>query len=368
MALIYYVGDVPVFEDEAKRKTLTGELEAFNKAVTEGTDFHLTVDHGEIKAQEFERPDFKPIEIGKPLSIEILTVYTGDAPNKFLGKKDLLVVSSVKSVITHNEAPKAINQIVKRIEDNTYYEPSARNQGSPIVYYTPALDMGTILCSFSLVADTFNEETFGNIAGLLSKAGGIPVFAPASSVLLAGSLISGMIGKLGKALFESKPYFRGDLDIRLDSPGQIVAKSRHIAIIDPRHSYEFKDYIPQEVHFGGATEMRLVHKTSKKSYGGDAPYILISLDGRERADLKSFTPTIASASILEKFYGTDAQGQTIEVIQEALELYNDLKYREKANELSKKLNELDENSQEYKSVQKLLEAYKKNIQTELLKL
>jgi hypothetical protein len=368
MALIYYMGDTPVFEEEAKQKQFSGEMEAFNNALLNGSSYNLNVDHGQIMAQEFDRPDFKPIEIGKPLSVEILTVYSGDSPNRFLGKKDLLVTSGVKSIITHNEAPKAINQIVKKIEDNTHYVPSAYNVGCPVVYYTPALDMGTILCSFSLVADTFNEDTFENISGLLSKAGGIPIFAPASTVLLAGSLISGMIGKLGKAIFESKPFFRGDLNIRLETPGHIITKSRHIAIIEPSQIQEFNDFVPREVQFGGNSQIRLVHNTNGESYDGDAPYILVSLDGRERNDLKSFSPTLASAAMLEKFYGTESQGQTIEVIQEAMELYSDLKYREKASNLKEKLSGMDGNSEEFKNSQKLLGAYLKNIQNDLLKI
>ncbi|XLS29871.1 hypothetical protein ACJD0Z_03375 [Flavobacteriaceae bacterium M23B6Z8] len=369
MALIYYMGGTPIFEEEAKQKQYSGDFHVFNKALSEGSNYDLKVRHGVLSTKDFDKPEFKKIGIGKPLSIEILTIYSGDAPNRFLGKKDLLVTSGVKSIITYEEAPKAVNQIFKKINDNTYYEPSASNIGCPLVYYTPALDMGTILCSFSLVADTFNEETFDKISSLLTKAGGIPVFAPTSTILLAGSIISGMISKLGKALFESKPFFKGDIDIRLDTPDHPITKSDHIAIIDSRHEDEFENYTPKSIKVGGNTQIRLVNIITNKFYDGNAPYILVSIDGREKDEFKSFNPTIASASILEKFYGTDFQGQTIEVIQEAMGLYNDLEYRKKATSLEKKLETItDKSSEEYTKMKALLDAYQKNIENDLLKL
>ncbi|PKV50796.1 hypothetical protein ATE84_2863 [Aquimarina sp. MAR_2010_214] len=365
MALLYYVGGTPISEEEAKEKLYSGELEKLDRAVESGNSFNLDFENGQIKAEEFDIGEFTPIGVGKPLSVEILTYYTGKAPKKFLGKKDLLLTTGVKSIATHSAAPKAINQIVRKIEDNTHYEPNAFNEGSPIVYYTPALDMSTILCSFQLVADTFNEDTFKKIGSFLTNVGSIPIFAPASTILLAGGIVSNMVGKLGKAIFESKPFFRGDFDIRLDSPGQIITKARHIAITDQRYIDEFKGYSPEIVNLGGDnSEVRLVNKSNNQPYSGDAPYLLISIDGKDRPELKSFTSTIASAAILEQFYGVeDSQGQTIEVIQDALELYNDYSYLTKAENLKKRLQGIDENSEAYKSGKILFDAYNKNIQS-----
>ncbi|CAL2083354.1 hypothetical protein [Tenacibaculum sp. 190524A02b] len=365
MATIYYLNDVPVFEDEAKEKLYSGELSSLDKAVRSGGEMSLQFENGSINANELSPIDFTPIGIGKPLSIEILTVYSGDAPGRFLGKKDMLVTTGVKSVGTYESAPKAINQIVKKVEDNNYYEPSAFNEGSPIVYYTPALDMNTILCSFHLVADTFNESIFESVSNLLAKAGGIPVFAPAASILLAGSTLTSIVSKLGKAIFETKPFFRGDFTIRLDTPGQLPTKARYVLITDKKFEKEFINYRPKSVQVGDSTQVRVVHKTTQKAYEGDAPYVLISLDGREREDLKNFKPTHASAAIIEQFYGTDANSQSVEVVQDALMLYNDYHYFEKAQKQKEKLENLEEGSDAYKSVKLLYDAYVKNINSDI---
>tara|TARA_R110002096_G_scaffold275915_4_gene469629 strand:+ start:1304 stop:2422 length:1119 start_codon:yes stop_codon:yes gene_type:complete len=367
MSLIYYVGETPVFEQEASEKLYSGELSKFDNAVKNGTSFEINVENGILKSDDSSFQSFEPIGIGKPLSIEILNVYSGDAPERFLGKKDLLVVSGVKSVATYDAAPKAINQIIEKLNDKKHYKPSAFNNGSSIVYYTPALDMGTVLCSFELVADSFNEEIFESVSGLLSKAGGIPVFAPATGVLLAGSVLANMASKLGKAIFESKPFFKGDFNIILDSPGQILTKANHIAIIDSNHTNEFINYIPKTVTIGNVSEIKLVNKLNDKPYSGDAPYVLISVDGRKRDDLKAFAPTLASASIIEKFYGADTGTQSIEVIKDAMELYNDYSYYKKAIKQKEKIEKLDSSSKEYKDGETLLGAYLENIDSELFK-
>jgi hypothetical protein len=368
MSLIYYVNETPIFEEEAKEKLYSGKLEKLDQALKRGVDFELQVENGSINSTDEYFKNFEPIGLGKPMSIEILTYYTGDAPKKFLGKKDLLLVSGVKSLTTHDAAPKAINQIVKKIDDYTHYEPAAFNQGSPIVYYTPALDMGTVLCSFELIADTFNESVFESVSSLLSKAGGIPVFAPASGILLAGSVISSMVANLGKAVFESKPFFKGNIDIRLDSPGQLITKSKHVGVIDPRHVKEFNDYVPKRVSDSSGSQIKLVHKNSNKEYNGDAPYVLLSINGANKdEEYKGFSPSLATASILEKFYGTESGSQTIEVLQDAMELYNDYSFYKKAKKQKERISSLNQNSNEYKNGKLLLDAYLKNIANPIFK-
>lgn len=368
MALIYYLNDVAVFEEEVLEKQHSGELERLDSELSGNPDGTVySFESGDVNPLDLVTPDFEPIGIGKPLSIEILTVYSGDAPERWLGKKDLLVTSGVKAIGTYNSAPKAVNQIVKRVEDNRNYDPGAFNEGSTVVYYTPALDLNTILCSFQLVADTFKESTFEKISGLLAKAGVLPVFAPAASVLLIGSNVSSMVSSLGKALFESKPYFNGELPIRLDTPGRIIEKSRYIAIIDEKNRKEFINYAPKWITIGEIQRIRLVSKIDGSEYDGDAPYILISLDGRQRDELKEFKSTIASAAMIEKFYGTQDSSQSIDVIKDAMILYNDAKYFEKHKNQLLKLNELEEGTKEYEKAKLLLETYKKNIESSLFK-
>jgi len=283
MALIYYIGDIPVERDEANEKIATGELRKFspnNLKSNSKVSFREGTVEGKnlFKNDALNIPDYTQIGINKPLSIEILCAYSGDAPQKFLGgKKDIMIVSGVKAYNTYGAAPKAINMIKKKVADNKYLHMGAFDEGSPIVYYSPAVDVSTTFCSFHLVADTFNEETFGIVSNLFSSAGGLPIFAPAAPFLLAGSVISGMIGNIGKAIFESKPFMTEDEVFRFDTPGQEVAVAKQMLVCNDQNKKELKGYRPGLIDDGDGTKKpSLVSRNDGKPYKGDAPYILIS--------------------------------------------------------------------------------------------
>lgn len=376
MAVSYFFGNTMVTSQELAEKNAIGAFSKFNKSILKGEDPLPIFRNGVVKYDEIndnsalDIPDRTPIGIGKPLSIEILCVYTGDAPNKlFGGKKDLLVVSGVRATNTHDESPRAINQLVKKVEDNQYIQPSAFEQGSPIIYYTPAVDVSTILCSLEMVADTFSEETFDSISNLFSKAASIPVFFTSSFYLLAGSSIIKMAGELGKALFESKAFMKDNIPFYFDSPDMPLANARAAIVYNDKDEYLFKDFIPGFVKTGGENRKALVNKNTGAEYRGKAPYILLSIDGRDRnQELNEFSPKIAAAAILEKFYGTDIETKSTEIIEDAMMLYNDLTYNKKAAKLQKDMKAMNTNSNEYKKAKELLDAYKKNIQNEQFKL
>ena len=379
MAISYVFGDSLVGAEELAEIDASGELSRFNNESEKSDNAKLKLRSGTITVADIHTAQsitstlsFTPLKIGGPLSIEILTVYTGDAPKrKFLqGKPDLLVVSGVKGVQTFEAAPRAINQIVEDVKDNMHLEASALRKGSPIVYYSPAIDFSTVLCSLELVVDTFNGETFTHISKLFNSAAGLPVFAPASSFLIAGSFITKIAGDLGKALLESKPFLSADLTLRYDTPLFNPAFAGQIVLHNDRNTEELQAYKPGIINKGnGKEKASLINKESGKEYQGSAPYVILSLDGRTRSDLDSFTPKLASASLLEKFYGAnDIGGEVVTALDSAMELYNDFSYRLKAENLKKKLKSLNKDSGDYKKMKILYNAYVGNIRKDLFKL
>lgn len=376
MALIYYFGDVPVERDEAKEKLATGELKKFalNNLKPQSK---ITFREGSVLGQDLfnnanlNLPDYTQIGINKPLSVEILCAYSGDAPQKFLGgKKDIMVVSGVKAYNTYGAAPKAINHIKKKVSDYNYITMGAFDDGSPIVYYSPAVDVSTTFCSFHLVADTFGEETFGFISNLFSSAAGLPIFAPAAPFLLAGSVISGMLGNIGKTLFESKPFMTEDEIFRFDTPGQEISSAKQMVVCNETDKNELKEYRPGLINDGDDTKKpALVSRKHGKAYKGNAPYILINVDGKARPELDAFAPKIATAAILEKYYGLiDKGSQVVDILESAMNLYNDFHFHQRAVSLETEISKMKKNSNDYKRASQILEAYKKNIKTDQFKI
>ena len=103
--------------------------------------------------------------------------------------------------------------------------------------------------------------------------------------------------------------------------------------------------------------------------------MVISLDGRENVDYEAFTPTAASAILLDRFLGlNDGQEKPLGPLLDALKLYNDLKFREKADELEKERKKLEEKdlktAEDEAKIQQLRQAHDAsvtNILNELLR-
>lgn len=137
MSGAFVIGAKLVSSEELEEKAALGEIDQFREAKQRGKRAELRLFSGAVSAEELAtapgKPAFAPIGIGKPLTIEILTVYTGDAPGRFLGfllgDPSMLVTSGARSGQSGKAAPRAINQLVSAIQDNQYLEPSAFDDG-----------------------------------------------------------------------------------------------------------------------------------------------------------------------------------------------------------------------------------------------
>lgn len=373
MALLYNFGNTLVTEAEVAEKAHLGDFNDFMKVAAFNDNAKIEFRSGTVHLpQLFDNrslglPSFTPIGIGEPLSVEILCVYTGDAPQTFFGgRKDLLVVSGVKGVQTHGEAPRAINQMEEKIGDNQYLQPGAFTQGSPIAYYTPAVDISSTFCSFELISDSFKEETFNMVARLFSTASSLPVFAPQGMYLMAGSMIVRMAADLGSALLESAPFLKGTIPFRFDTPDVPISRAKQLVICNERDTQKLLGYAPGLIRDGNGNQRpALMDKATGRRYEGNAPYIIVSIDGRTRPELEDFAPRLASAALLEKFYGQQREEQVVDVLDTAMRLYNDYNYHKKAVDLQQRMSLLDPTSEEFLKKEKLLRAYLKNIQLEL---
>jgi hypothetical protein len=379
MSHSFVIGDRLVSSEELLYKIALGETKQFKIASDQFAQaFHEYKGDTERGLDETPIirtpvPQFEPIGIGKPISIEILSIYTGDAPSLFpWDKPDLLVVSAIKGIETFDAAPRGINQLVEGIKDNQFIQPSALANGSPIVYYSPSLVNNTLLCTFQLAVRTFNKQVFQQISTLFSSAVGFPIFAPASAYLVAGSILTKIAGELAEALLQSDPFLHEDIHFPFDTPDVPQAYAHQIVIYNTRDEKELSLYSTGLTGPEGKQRVALIHKENGQEYQGIAPYLIISLDGRKRPDLEAFTPKLASAAVLEQFYrGADPGGKVVETLGSALELYNDFSFRQKVDRIKANLQSLDPKSQTYakdkEALEKLLAAYSGNIRNPMFK-
>lgn len=349
-----------------------GRWNEFEAAVTRGQTSHLTIGEQKFSSaevapltREVGAPGFTPIGIGKPLCVEVLTVYTGDIPGR--RRNDLMVASGVKSIETFDAAPRAVNQLIdnSKVGDNRVLLPSAFNTGTPIVYYSPGVVNATTLIALELISDSFDDSVFSSIGGLFDAAAGIPIFAPAKSLLVVGSFLVKTFASLGKALFETDAFLQADVQLRFDTPGFPVSLARHVVLCNERDHNVLKAYKVQILTGMGEARAVLVHRQSGNEYSGSAPYLIANFNGAKRAELENFTPTLASAALLERFYkADDVGGKAMTALQEGLQLFNDLSFHKKAEQLKKNLDPADA---AYEKMYNLLLGYNSNIQNPLMK-
>lgn len=308
---------------------------------------------------------FEPIGPGKPLTAMIREVYTGQHPaGGFFGtKKDMLITSALKSVTVFDAKPRAINFLQGKVNARSRLNrPGASEQGTPLLFYSPALLEKSLTLDLSMVFDQFPQALFDTLSKVFSAAAGIPLFLPYSVYLLAAGMLTKIAGAAGEALFDGKPVFDRTeaLDIYFPGspplpPGFRLITSDNVDLLEPG----FRD--KYHVNTVGA-----VVDANGQPYQGNMPYMVISVDGTEQPEFASFTPTAASAAILSKFFGTGEQGQVANELIKAVQVFNDVIFRTQVDKLDVDIKKA-KTAKEKAALKEKREALAKNILEELLK-
>ena len=361
MAVLFSLGNTLVDSKEISSKK--SSLKNLNKKNGK-VDFRS----GTVTSRDVERNkvSFTPIGIGKPLSLQIMSIYTGDAPKKTLGgAKDLLIASATKYMHLSNAQPRAINQVYRKVQSRKLYGPSAFDEGCPIINYSPAVEADSIVSSVEIMASKFDKEGFDTISSFLGKASLTPLFAPSTSSLMLGASVVNIAGKLGKSLLNKKdPYLRDDIIIEFNTPDIVASYSELILICNNQDKRTFRNaYTPvsiKEAH--SSREVFLQHKQTGKPYDGAAPYMIVSLDGRERTELNDFQPKLASAALMQEFYSERTTSEATVLLDDAMGLYNDFVFHTKANALKTKLKTMSTKSKNFEMELARFKAFQKNIQ------
>jgi len=372
MAVLYAVGKRLVEADELLEASITGKLDAFAAERSANPEAVLELSAGPVIGTELfsaltlpggTTTPWNPIGIGKPLSIELQYVYTGDCPMNWFSKTDMLLTSAIKARHIFAEAPRAINLLKDGVEHHTGYDTiHATEAGSVLLYHTPSLTERSLVLTVEMVNDAFPDKPFEQVSGALGGAASIPMFASASLYLLAGAALTKLVGSIGEAIFDGSPFFRESEKILLDLPGTTDTITGQLVLTpDDRKDELGAKYEPNK-------DGMLVSASTGQKYNGDVPYVTVTLDGGERPEYKDFETTAASMELLGRFFHVGkTRPQPIDQIVEGLKLVNDVKYRKDADEQKEIMGKHPQGSDEYKKAKALYDAYVKLIQNEEFK-
>lgn len=367
MSMLYGFGKTLVEADELHELKTSGRLQPFLTAARKSKSARLPVRCGVVETEGLmrtlttaagTRAAWTPIGIGKPLSIEIQHIYTGDFRG-FWSARDLLCTSAMKPLDSFKAAPRAMNLLRKAAKKFQHIEsPSAVEDGTVLVHHTPALTDGRLVLTVEMIADSFSQETFDTFSQALSSAAGIPVFASASAYMLAGSVVLKLLGELGEAIFDGSSFFQSSEVINFGRPPYTDQIAGQAVLINDQFKEEFQTQY--DVREDGV----LIGKAGRKPYDGPVPYVTLTLDGADVPQYKGFATTQATAELLSRFYHAgEKRPQAADTLLTAMKLYNDYDYRSKADEQAafmKKNGKPD--SEEYMRAKVLYDAYVKLIQ------
>lgn len=367
MALIYAFGENLVPVAEVERLNRKGEIAKFlDDFFEKGKTTSLKLRTLSVPSESVIRPltltegrmvQPSVIGIGKPLTVYIQHIYLGEN-----GKRDLLITSAMKTIKENKPAPRAINLLREKAKKKGHIDTIlATEQGSPLIYYSPSLTESYTILTIEMILDRFNQEIFNQIGDVLQTAGAIPIFASVNKFLLAGGALSKIIGKLGESIFDGAPFFRASEKLTFNFAGERQTLPGQALLVEDEH----ESFLLDNCNLN--EKGQLVSKTDNTLYNGNFPYITVYLDGTVHDEYKSFKPFIDSIDILDKFYHlkTPNQPMRADALIDAMKLYNDMSFRDKALKLKEQMEPLDVESEIYKELEKKYEAYKKNIQNDL---
>lgn len=309
---------------------------------------------------------FVDIGVGKPLSVEIREIYTGKYPRgvSLFGSKQsaMLMTTAMKGLEVSSGSARAVNFLTRKVKPHTRLrQVDATTVGTPLVYYSPALTQMEAVLTVDIAFDEFPKEAFDAVSTAASSAAGIPAFAAAGPYLVVAGTIVNLLGRLGESGFDSSPDFTATVALALDRPGELQLAADYRLCMEEAGLQEIgADY---QINEAGS----LVRCDNGKPYDGDFAYVVLSIDGREHDERKTFVPMAATADMVKTFFGSKPMFSTsIETAVEGMKLYSDWQFRERALTLDKRV-KAETDTAKKDQLRALRDATLKNIGKEELK-
>ncbi len=304
---------------------------------------------------------FVEVGIGKPLSIVLRQVYTGQFPQKhlFSSTKPMLLTTAIKDISTTSAAVRAVNIVKDKVSPHSSMAgPAATAEGTNLIYYSPAVVSPLINITVEMIFQDFDPQIFSRASQLFQNLGGVPIFMPASGYLMGASTVLKLAGNVGQALFDGQPVLSETMQLDFSFGGGSI----------PVPGFWVFSESPLDLKSFLFDPTQGLLDRDGKPYSGDEPFVVLSIDGTKVESLANFSPLLASASVLGKFYNQKDGSEVLsDTILDSVKLFNDLSYRKKADALKQKLSALTEGSADFASVKGQLDAFIANIEEPLLK-
>lgn len=264
-----------------------------------------------------------PIGFGLPMTVDIRHVYSGNVGVKNIdGTGDIAIVSGVKDWSVFKAAGRALNFVaIHQGKHSNLSGPSALTDGTRVIAYQKAVIAKQVLLTVELTAAGKQDGILSQLGSAFTAAAGVPLFMPYAGALLAAGQIVPIVGKLADAISGGHSPWSLPAEINFGLPGTqpSVAEFKLLASA----AADFSGYT-----FAAGRGLVDAHGTV---YAGEQPYVVVAIYGGENSDLEGFTPAIAGADLMKRFY--EAQSGSGAVLSDLLDLMkvaSDVKFRDQA--------------------------------------
>lgn len=308
-----------------------------------------------------EPAPFVATGIGKPMTISITSAYPGDlVPRSLFGSPSVLVSSAVRSWQTVDAQPRALNILKSEVRRRRAIGmPAAVEQGTPILYYSPAVVDRALIVTVEFSFEDVNADALNGVGGVFSAAAGLPLFLSAAPYLLAAGSLFKLGGALGKRLFDSNAEFQVTESVNLALDGRAGFSGYAVLARSPFESKQLQSYT--------ISDTGMLVDRDGNPYDGEIPHVVLSVDGRADPALEKFSSAALCASLLKRFHNVGENGQTdAKILVDALTLYNDFSYSRQAASLKAEI-EATDGADERAQLQRRHDALLKNIKNDEFK-
>lgn len=303
---------------------------------------------------------FVPIGKGLPLTVMIRHVYTGRHPEQdFFGRTgDVAVVSGVRDFDVFSATARALNFIHESVPARSHLPtPSAFTDGTSLVAYSPAVLADSITLTIELAVAKFPQGFVSSLSGAFNALAGVPMLMPYAGWLIGAGQIMKLAGDVGSALMDG-PVFSVTEPLNFELPGTVpaVADFRVLANRSLRADlFKYKNGV-------GLVDL------DDRPYQGEEPYVVVSLDGRKNDKYAKFSPAVASAAVLQRFFQVrEGQQAVIDTLIDGMRLVSDVKYRHQAEDLAQEIAAAKGDAEKIARLTEQLKAVRDNILTAALK-
>jgi hypothetical protein len=312
---------------------------------------------------QHENSSYKKVEIGKPMSIGLLSFFPGNIKSDWGGKAEIMLSSQIRTGPRAEMAPELINMMLKNYNfkrSPVIQDYGGEVYGDPVIYYTKSyLGQRIGLTIHGNEMDRIGSKSWDQIRGTMEAIGQLALFTPAAPYLAAAGLATNITKALVNLINRNDRLTMRRQDFYFNESNKIKLQAGRYLLWEGSPTVKI---IKNNFHLTSDGDADyppniLVETSSNKEYK-TTPYIVLQIDGKKRSEYDNFEIGAGSAKLLEQ-YGNQKTGALIfQTIKDLAIQVNDATQLKKVKGLLRSYNKSESDEEKALIKEKIVAQYK----------